>query len=154
MRISDWSSDVCSSDLTRKASVMHAALAAGAHLVNDVSALLWDDRALDLVVRAGCPVILMHSPDPAKGPHGGNGYADVLTEVFDWLETRIDAVVAAGVDRAKLIADPGIGFGKSLSDNLAPLHGLSPFPALGCPLLSGPPPPPQLRALSNRRPPA
>src|SRR3546814_10192545 len=82
---------VCSSDLlraagtpisidTRKASVMHAALAAGAHLVNDVSALLWDDRALDLVVRAGCPVILMHSPDPAKGPHGGNGYADVLTE--------------------------------------------------------------------------
>src|SRR3546814_6064851 len=47
-------------------SVMHAALAAGAHLVNDVSALLWDDRALDLVVRAGCPVILMHSPDPAK----------------------------------------------------------------------------------------
>src|SRR3546814_18447808 len=101
---------------------MHAALAAGAHLVNEVSALRGDERALELVVRAGCPVILMHSPDPAKGPHGGNGYADVLTEVFDWLETRIDAVVAAGVDRAKIIADPGIGFGKSLADTLALLR--------------------------------
>src|SRR3546814_15782743 len=138
MRISDWSSDVCSSDLTRKASVMHAALAAGAHLVNDVSALLWDDRALDLVVRGGCPVILMHSPDPAKGPHGGNGYADVLTEVFDWLETRIDAVVAAGVDRAKIIADPGIGFGKSLAAHPPLLTGLSLFPRLGCPDLLRP----------------
>src|SRR3546814_17987173 len=79
----------------------------------------------------------MHSPDPAKGPHGGNGYADVLTEVFDWLETRIDAVVAAGVDRAKIIADPGIGFGKSLADNLALLHGLSLFHGLGCPIMPG-----------------
>src|SRR3546814_4567482 len=79
----------------------------------------------------------MHSPDPAKGPHGGNGYADVLTEVFDWLETRIDAVVAAGVDRAKIIADPGIGFGKSLADNLALLNGLSLFHGLGCPIMLG-----------------
>src|SRR3546814_16100176 len=116
---------------------MHAALAAGAHLVNEVSALRGDERALELVVRAGCPVILMHSPDPAKGPHGGNGYADVLTEVFDWLETRIDAVVAAGVDRAKIIADPGIGFGKSLAVNLALLNGLSPFHGLGCPIMLG-----------------
>src|SRR3546814_10963920 len=55
---------------TRKASVIHAALAAGAHLVNDVPALLWDDRALDPVVRAGCPALLLHSPDPAQGPNG------------------------------------------------------------------------------------
>src|SRR3546814_2323381 len=79
----------------------------------------------------------MHSPDPAKGPHGGNGYADVLTEVFDWLETRIDAVVAAGVDRAKIIADPGIGFGKSLADNLALLNGLSLFHGLASPIMLG-----------------
>src|SRR3546814_5129007 len=77
----------------------------------------------------------MHSPDPAKGPHGGNGYADVLTEVFDWLETRSDAVVAAGVHRAKIIADPGIGFGKTLADNLPLLHGLSLFSGLGCPIV-------------------
>jgi dihydropteroate synthase len=56
---------------TRKAPVMEAALAAGAAVINDVAALLWDPRALAVVARAGCPVVLMHSPDPAKGPHGG-----------------------------------------------------------------------------------
>src|SRR3546814_17669095 len=94
----------------------------------------------------------MHSPDPAKGPHGGNGYADVLTEVFDWLETRIDAVVAAGVDRAKIIDDPGIGIGKSLADNLALLNGLSLFHALGCPLLPGARRQRMIGALSNQAP--
>ncbi len=122
---------------TRKAAVMEAALAAGAHIVNDVSALLWDDRALELVAKAGCPVVLMHSPDPAKGPHGGAGYNDVLVDVFDWLEARIAAVVAAGVDRAKIIVDPGIGFGKSLADNLALLNGLAMLHGLGCPIMLG-----------------
>src|ERR1044072_5015722 len=79
---------------TRKAPGMEAALQAGAHLVNDVAALLWDPRALDVVARAGCPVVLMHSPDPAKGPHGGSGYRDVLIEVYDWLEARVAAVAA------------------------------------------------------------
>ncbi|MCW3846464.1 dihydropteroate synthase [Sphingomonas sp. LB-2] len=122
---------------TRKAPVMEAALAAGAHLVNDVAALLWDPRALDVVVKAGCPVVLMHSPDPAKGPHGGNGYKDVLIEVYDWLEKRVDAVAAAGVDRAKILIDPGIGFGKSLADNLALLNGLALFHGIGCPIVLG-----------------
>ncbi len=122
---------------TRKAMVMEAALAAGAAIVNDVSALLWDDRALQVVAKAGCPVVLMHSPDPAKGPHGGSGYGDVLTEVYDWLDARIAAVVAAGVDRAKVIVDPGIGFGKSLQDNLALLNGLAMFHGLGCPVMLG-----------------
>ena len=122
---------------TRKAMVMEAALAAGASIVNDVAALLWDDRALDVVAKAGCPVILMHSPDPAKGPHGGSGYGDVLTEVYDWLDARIAAVVAGGVDRAKIIVDPGIGFGKSLQDNLSLLNGFAMFHGLGCPLMLG-----------------
>jgi dihydropteroate synthase len=126
---------------TRKAAVMEAALAAGAGIVNDVSALLWDDRSAEVVARAGCPVVLMHSPDPKKGPHGGNpndgGYRDVLTEVFDWLEARIEAAVAAGIDRAKIIVDPGIGFGKSLQDNLALLNGLALFHGLGAPIMLG-----------------
>lgn len=122
---------------TRKAAVMEATLAAGAAIVNDVAALLWDDRALDVVVRAGCPVVLMHSPDPQSGGHGAAGYGNVLTDVFDWLEARIDAVVAAGVDRARIIVDPGIGFGKTLSDNLALLNGLAIFHGLGCPILLG-----------------
>ena len=137
---------------TRKAAVMEAALGAGAAIVNDVSALLWDDRALDVVAKAGCPVILMHSPDPTKGPHGGSGYGDVLTEVFDWLEARIAAVVAGGVDRARIIADPGIGFGKSLQDNLKLLNGLALFHGLGCPIMLGASRKRMIGALSNEAP--
>ena len=137
---------------TRKAVVMEAALAAGAAIVNDVAALLWDDRALDLVVRSGCPVILMHSPDPKKGPHGDGGYRDVLTEVFDWLEARVAAVVAAGVDRTKIMIDPGIGFGKSLQDNLALLNGLAMFHGLGCPIMLGASRKRMIGALSNEAP--
>lgn len=137
---------------TRKAAVMEAALEAGAAIVNDVSALLWDDRALDVVAKAGCPVILMHSPDPAKGPHGGSGYGDVLTEVFDWLEARIATLVAGGVDKARVIADPGIGFGKSLQDNLKLLNGLALFHGLGCPIMLGASRKRMIGALSNEAP--
>lgn len=137
---------------TRKAAVMEAALAAGAAIVNDVSALLWDDRALEVVEKAGCPVVLMHSPEPSKGPHGGSGYQDVVVEVFDWLEDRITAVVAGGVDRARIIVDPGIGFGKSLSDNLALINGLAMFHGLGCPILLGASRKRMIGALSNEAP--
>ncbi len=122
---------------TRKAAVMEAALAAGAHVVNDVSALLYDDRALAVVARAGCPVVLMHAADPKHGAKGKGAYGDVLIEVYDWLEARVDAAVAAGVDRAKIVIDPGIGFGKSLADNLALMNGLALFHGLGCPILLG-----------------
>ena len=137
---------------TRKAAVMEAALAAGAAIVNDVSALLWDDRALEVVAKVGCPVVLMHSPEPSKGPHGGSGYQDVVVEVFDWLEDRIAAVVAGGVDRARIIVDPGIGFGKSLSDNLALINGLAMFHGLGCPILLGASRKRMIGALSNEAP--
>jgi len=122
---------------TRKAAVMEAALATGAHIVNDVSALLWDERALDVVVRAQCPVVLMHSPDPREGGHARTGYRDVLTDVFDWLEARIAAVVAAGVEVTRIIVDPGIGFGKTLAENLALINGLALFHGLGCPIMLG-----------------
>ena len=137
---------------TRKAAVMEAALGAGAAIVNDVSALLWDDRALEVVAKAGCPVVLMHSPEPSKGPHGGSGYQDVVVEVFDWLEDRIAAVVAGGVDRSRIIVDPGIGFGKSLSDNLALINGLAIFHGLGCPILLGASRKRMIGALSNEAP--
>ncbi|WP_315764965.1 dihydropteroate synthase [Sphingomonas sp. Y38-1Y] len=122
---------------TRKAAVMEAALAAGAHIVNDVSALLYDDRAVEVVAQAGVPVVLMHAADPKGGAAGTMAGGNALTDCFDWLETRIEAVVAAGIDRARIIVDPGIGFGKSLADNLAILNGLSLFHGLGCPLLLG-----------------
>lgn len=137
---------------TRKAAVMEAALAAGAHIVNDVSALLWDDRAVEVVARARCPVVLMHSPDPKDGGHARTGYRDVATEVFDWLEARIAAVVAAGIDRSRVIVDPGIGFGKSLSDNLALINGIALFHGLGCPIMLGVSRKRMIGALDNEAP--
>ncbi|MBA3836293.1 MAG: dihydropteroate synthase [Sphingomonas sp.] len=141
---------------TRKAAVMEAALERGAHMVNDVSALVWDSRSAEVVAKAGVPVVLMHSPDPAKGPHGGaqggKGYADPLIETFDWLAARVEAAVMAGIDRAKIIVDPGIGFGKALSDNLALLGGLALFHGLGCPIMLGASRKRIIGALSNEAP--
>jgi dihydropteroate synthase len=122
---------------TRKAGVMEAALDAGAGLVNDVSALSWDDRALEVVARAGCPVVLMHHQGTPETMQHDPRYGDVLIEVYDWLEARIEAAVAAGIDRANVLVDPGIGFGKTLRHNLAILNGLSLFHGLGCPIVLG-----------------
>jgi dihydropteroate synthase len=137
---------------TRKAAVMEAALAAGANIVNDVAALLFEPRALEVVARAGCPVVLMHSPDPETGGHARPGYRNVLTDVFDWLEQRIEAVVAGGVDRANILVDPGVGFGKSLAENLALVNGLAIFHGLGCPILLGASRKRMIGALSNEAP--
>ncbi len=122
---------------TRKAAVMEAALGAGAAIINDISALLYDERALDVVRQAGCPVILMHAPSQKSDPHEGGEYQDVLFDVYDWLAARVAAVEAAGIARDHIIVDPGIGFGKGVADNLALVNGAALFHTLGCPLLIG-----------------
>lgn len=126
-----WSID------TRKAAIMAQALDAGAALVNDVSALGHDSQALALVAARGCPVVLMHAQGTPETMQDAPRYDDALLDVYDWLAARIDACVAAGIDRARIIADPGIGFGKGLEHNLALLRGLSLFHGLGVPLLLG-----------------
>ena len=122
---------------TRKASVMEAALAAGAGIVNDVSALWFDKQALALMAQQTCPVIIMHSPDAAKTLHDGPVARDPLIETYDWLDARIAALEAAGIVRGRIIVDPGIGFGKGVAANLAILNGLALFHGLGCPILLG-----------------
>ena len=122
---------------TRKAAVMEAAIAAGAHLINDVSALLHDKRSLEVAGVSGRPVVLMHAPSSGKNPHKSDGYGNIVTDTLDWLEQRIADVVAAGFEREKILIDPGLGFGKSLTDNLALMNSIAMFHALGQPLLIG-----------------
>lgn len=122
---------------TRKASVMQAALAAGATMVNDVSALRYDERALEVVAAAECAVVLMHAPSASSDPHADGHYTHPLFDVFDMLESRIALCLAANIDRARIFIDPGIGFGKSVSDNLALTNGLALFHTLGCPIVYG-----------------
>ncbi|MCX7676863.1 MAG: dihydropteroate synthase, partial [Alteraurantiacibacter sp.] len=126
---------------TRRPAVMQAALDAGAHIINDVSALRHDPRSLGFAASSGRPVILMHAPGPsneaAHDLHSNPGYANVVLDVFDWLRERRDAAIAAGIAREKIVLDPGIGFGKSVADNLALMNALPLFHALGQPLLLG-----------------
>jgi dihydropteroate synthase len=122
---------------TRRPAVMEAALAAGAHIINDVSALRHDPRSLEFAARSGVPVVLMHASGDGEDLHANSTYGDVVLDVFDWLAARRDAAIAAGIPREKIVLDPGIGFGKSVADNLALLNALPLFHALGQPLLVG-----------------
>ena len=137
---------------TRKAAVMRHALALGARIVNDVSALTHDGAALAAVVEAGCPVVLMHHQGDPQTMQDDPRYDDVVLDVFDWLEARVEACVAGGVSRDRIIVDPGIGFGKTLRHNLELLNALSLFHGLGCPLLLGASRKRFIGALSNEAP--
>lgn len=141
---------------TRRPAVMEAALDAGAHIINDVSALRHDPRSLDMATSQECPVILMHAPgnQGSEGDdlHANGNYSNVVLDVFDWLRTARDRAIGAGIAREHIILDPGIGFGKSLADNLALMNALPLFHALGQPLLLGASRKRMIGALSNEAP--
>ncbi len=137
---------------TRRPAVMEAALAAGAHMINDVSALRHDPRSIELVARAQVPVVLMHAPGEGEDLHANGDYSDVVLDVFDWLKERRDAAIAAGIARENIVLDPGLGFGKSLANNLALINALPLFHALGQPLLVGSSRKRMIGALSNEAP--
>ncbi len=122
---------------TRKAVVAAAALREGADMVNDVAALTHDPELGPLVAEAGVPLCLMHAQGTPQTMQIGPRYDDVLVEVFLWLAERMRAAEAHGIDRAKLIVDPGIGFGKTLEHNVTLLKGLALMHDLGAPVLLG-----------------
>jgi dihydropteroate synthase len=122
---------------TRKALVASAAVQVGANVVNDVSALDFDPALGTLVARAGLPVVLMHSQGLPATMQDEPSYGDVLLDVYDGLANSLARAEAMGIDPARILLDPGIGFGKTQEHNLALLRGLSLFHSLGCPLLVG-----------------
>jgi dihydropteroate synthase len=122
---------------TRKSQMMRDAVSAGADIVNDISALTFDPDAIETVAKLRVPVILMHALGDPKTMQDNPVYGDVLLDVFDYLEARMDACIRGGIGREKLIVDPGIGFGKTLDHNLALMSGLSLFHGLGVPVMLG-----------------
>ncbi len=122
---------------TRNAEVMRRAADAGARIINDVAALAHDPDSLRIAADLGLPVVLMHAQGDPRIMQLDPRYDDVVLDVYDWLEARISACEAAGIPRARLIVDPGIGFGKTLAHNLALLASLGIFHGLGCPILLG-----------------
>ena len=134
---------------TRRPAVMEAAIAAGAQIINDVSALRHDPRSLEFAASSGLPVVLMHAPGSGEDLHAGGDYSSVVLDVFDWLRDARDRAIAGGVAGTRIILDPGIGFGKNMASNLALLNNLPLFHALGQPLLLGASRKRMIGALSN-----
>ena len=132
---------------TSKAEVARAALDAGAAIVNDVWGFRLDPDLARLVAERGCPAILMHNrsrPQDARfeerlgGRYVGARYDDLLEDVAREMTELADAAVAAGVERGQIVLDPGIGFGKTVEQNLTLIRCFDRFKALGYPLLCGP----------------
>ena len=119
------------------ASVAEFALDAGAKIVNDVSAGRDDPDLLALAAARDAPLILMHMLGEPKSMQESPRYDDVVSEVRQFLEERLQAAATAGVPRENCIVDPGIGFGKLLAHNLALLAGTGRIVELGCPVLIG-----------------
>jgi dihydropteroate synthase len=121
---------------TYKASVAREAVAAGAQIINDVTGLS-DPAMLKVALQSDCGLCAMHTPGPPSTMQSLAVYHDVVGEVFAYLRARRDALIAAGVDAARLALDPGIGFGKTTEHNLQILNGAQRFHQLRCPLLFG-----------------
>lgn len=122
---------------TTKAVVAEQAIIAGADIINDISALRFDPEMVEVVKRKNVPVILMHMQGRPKDMQKNPRYDNVIGEISAFLKERLDWAEAQGLDRDKLIIDPGIGFGKTLGQNLTILRHLHQFKSLGAPLLLG-----------------
>jgi len=121
---------------TRRAAVAGAALAAGARMINDISALTYEPRTMAVASDAAA-VCLMHAQGDPRTMQDDPHYCDVLLDVYDFLELRVAAAEAAGIARSRVVVDPGIGFGKTIDHNLALIRRLSLFHGIGCPVMLG-----------------
>lgn len=139
---------------TRNSPVMRRALAAGAAIINDISALTHDPDALAVVAGSEAAVVLMHMKGTPQTMQTTPHYEDVAREVRDYLEARILACEAAGIPRARIAIDPGLGFAKNAAQNRDMLAGLSLLLDLGCPVMVGASRKGLLRAVRHRAAPA
>ncbi len=122
---------------TRRAEVMQAALSAGARIVNDVTALSSDPRALGVVAAARAAVVLMHMQGTPQTMQRAPRYTDVVTDIAAWLGERVGACVAAGIRPENIAIDPGIGFGKTVEHNIDIIRAIRVYVALRQPVCIG-----------------
>jgi dihydropteroate synthase len=122
---------------TRRTRVMGEALSAGARAINDVTALMGDGDSLSVAAGSDASVVLMHMQGEPRTMQAEPRYEDVALDIYDFLAERVAACEAAGIPRARIAIDPGIGFGKTVAHNLEILDQLALYHDLGCPLLLG-----------------
>lgn len=122
---------------TRKSAVAEAAVTAGAALVNDVSGFTYDPMLAHYCCDRGLPVCVMHARGDPETMQQDPRYDDVLLDVYDFLAAQVAMLEELGIPRARIIVDPGIGFGKTIDHNLTLLRDVALFHGLGCPVLVG-----------------
>ncbi|WP_373534694.1 dihydropteroate synthase [Microcoleus sp.] len=122
---------------TTRALVARAAVEAGSDIVNDISGATFDSEMLSTVAQLKVPIILMHIRGTPQTMQKLTDYRDLIGEIGEFLEYRIAAAVAAGIDKSQIIIDPGIGFAKTYSQSLEILQQLPKFRVLDCPILVG-----------------
>lgn len=127
----------CISVDTRHAAVMKAAVAAGARIINDVTALTGDPDAERVAAESGAAIVLMHMQGEPQTMQADPHYADPILDLIDYFAARLACLEALGVDRARISLDPGIGFGKKDPHNLRILNELAALHGFGCPLTLG-----------------
>ncbi len=123
---------------TTRVAVAEAAIAAGADVINDISAATFESEMLGAIARLQVPLMLMHIRGTPKTMQQLTDYSDLIGEIYGFLEQRIQAAIAHGIPHAQLMVDPGIGFAKTYEQNIAIFQHLPQFAALGCPILVGP----------------
>jgi dihydropteroate synthase len=123
---------------TTRAAVAEAAVAAGASIINDISAGTFDPQMLSVVAKLGIPIVLMHVRGTPQTMQKLTNYQDLIGEIYQFLASRVQAAIAAGINRHQIAIDPGIGFAKTGEQNLEILRRLPIFRTLGCPILVGP----------------
>jgi dihydropteroate synthase len=122
---------------TTKAEVAQKAIAAGANIINDISALRFDPEMIKVALKNNVPVIIMHMKGTPKDMQDEPHYESVVPEIMSFLEERIAWAEEKGLARERIIVDPGIGFGKTIRHNLLILKNVTEFKKLGCPVLIG-----------------
>jgi len=122
---------------TRKASIMKKSLSLGAHIINDVSGLSYDKETINLLKKTNVPFILQHSLGSPETMQLNPKYKNVVLEIYDFFEKKINFLRKLGIRHNKIILDPGIGFGKNLNHNVEILKNISIFHTLGFPILLG-----------------
>ena len=129
--------DVCISIDTTKSEVANQALEMGASIINDVSAMEFDEKMIGIALKFDCPIVLMHMKGIPKNMQENPHYSSLISEIITYLNARIDFVLSKGIDRKKIIIDPGIGFGKSIENNFEIINNLNQFVDLGYPVMLG-----------------
>ena len=130
-------SDVCISIDTTKSIVANKALHVGASIINDISAMEVDPLMADVAIKFDCPLIIMHMKGTPKNMQDNPKYEFLISDIKDYLVERVDFAVSKGINRKKIIIDPGIGFGKTVENNFEIINNLNHFVKLNFPVLLG-----------------